>query len=129
MILELLIVLASFQSAVQPPAAISYEAFCQLDEAEKKKRFRAAPSETQAMLARTQIERWREANQPGLTSEQLDVLKELLAVATAETFALNSTERRARLSPVEARAGASFRGKELDEMGPTGPCLAKKSPK
>ena len=81
------------------------------------------------MLARTQIERWRDANEARLSAEQLAAIKDLLAVATAETFALSRTDQRARLRPVEARAGALFQGRELDAMGPTGPCLAKKAAK
>ena len=129
MMLMLLFVVASFQTAAQTPAVISYESYCRQDEAEKKKAFRAAPPEVQAMLARTQVERWRDANQASLTAEQLDVIKELLSVTTAETFALSRADQRARLSAVEARAGAAFKGRELDAMGPTGPCLPKKAPK
>jgi hypothetical protein len=128
MMLMLLFVVASFQTAAQTPV-ISYESYCQQDEADKKKAFRASPPEIQAMLARTQVERWRDANQATLTAEQLDVIKELLSVTTAETFALSRAEQRAKLSAVEARAGAAFKGRELDAMGPTGPCLPKKAAK
>jgi hypothetical protein len=129
MILRLLFVVASFQAAAPAPAAITYETYCQQDEAEKKKVFRAAAPETQAVLARTQVERWRDANQATLTAEQLDVIKELLSVTTVETFALSRADQRAKLSAVEARAGAAFKGRELDAMGPTGPCLPKKATK
>ena len=129
MLLRLLFAVAAFQAAVQTPAAISYETFCQQDEGEKKKVFRAAAPEIKAVLARTQIERWRDANRPRLTPDQLDVIRELLAVSTAETFALSRQDQRVRLSSVEARAGAAFSGRELDAMAPTGPCLPKKASK
>jgi predicted cobalt transporter CbtA len=129
MILSLLFAVASFQAATQTPAVISYETYCRQDEAEKKQVFRAAPPETKAVLARTQIERWRDANQATLTAEQLDVIKELLSVTTVETFALSRADQRTKLSAVEARAGAAFKGRELDAMGPTGPCLPKKAAK
>ena len=129
MILRLLFAVAWFQAAAPPPAAITYEAYCQQDEAEKRKVFRAAPPETKATLARTQIERWRDANRSTLTADQLDVIKELLSVTTTETFALGRADQRARLSTVEARAGAAFKGRELDAMGPSGPCLPKTAAK
>jgi hypothetical protein len=129
MVLRLLFFVALFQAAAQTPATISYETYCQKDEAEKKQLFRSSTPENQSMLARTQIERWRDANEARLTAEQLAVIKELLAAATAETFALSRTDQRPRLWPVEARAGALFHGRELDAMGPTGPCLSKKAPK
>ena len=125
MTLKLLIVVATFAGAVQTPPALQYDTFCQKDEAEKKTLFRAAPPEVKATLARTQIERWRDANRPRLTPDQLDVIKELLSVSTTETFALSRQDQRARLSAVEARAGAAFSGRELDAMGPTGACLPK----
>jgi hypothetical protein len=129
MMLMLLFVVASFQTAAPTPPVISYDSYCQQDEVERKKAFRAAPPEVQATLARTQIERWRDANQATLTAEQLDVIKALLSVATAETFALSRADQRARLSAVEARAGAVFKGRELDAMGPAGPCLPQKAAK
>ena len=127
MILRLLFAVASFQAATQAPPVITYETHCQQDEAAKRAAFRAAAPEVKAMLARTQIERWRDANQATLTAEQLDVIKELLSVTTVETFALNRADQRTKLSAVEARAGAAFKGRELDAMGPSGPCLPKKS--
>jgi hypothetical protein len=129
MILRLLFVVAFFQAAAQTPAVVSYETHCKQDEADKKKAFRAAPAEIKAMLMRTQIERWRNANHSSLTAEQLDVIKELLSVTTAETFALSRADQQTRLSPVEARAGAVFKGRELDAMGPSGPCLPTKAAK
>ena len=61
MILRLLFVVAAFQAAAQTPAAIWYDTFCAQDEAEKKRVFRAATPEIKAVLARTQIERWRDS--------------------------------------------------------------------
>ena len=129
MILSLLFVVAFFQAATPPPAAITYDTYCGQDEAEKRRVFRAASPDVKATLARTQIERWRDANLSALTAEQLDVIKELISLSTAETFASSRADQRTKLSAVEARAGAAFRGRELDAMGPSGPCLPKKDAK
>jgi hypothetical protein len=116
------------KSAPQSPPAsaeLEYEAFCKKDEKEKRRLFRAAPVDQKAVLARTQMERWLEANRSSLSNEQLAVLQELIPTVTADLFQSNS-EAKAKMQSFEARASSVFKGIQLDEMGPSGPCLAKK---
>ena len=110
-----------------PPASaeLEYEAFCKKDEKEKRQLFRAATADQKAVLARTQMERWLEANRSSLSNEQLAVLQELIPTVTPDLFQ-STSEAKARMQSFEARAGSVFKGIQLDAMGPSGPCLAKK---
>lgn len=110
-----------------PPAApvedLVYDAFCKKDEREKRRLFRAATPLQQSLLARTQIERWRETNRAEQTPEQLAVLEELWTLATPQLFE-RTAEGKARMATFEARAGSVFPGRVLDQLSPYGPCIA-----
>jgi hypothetical protein len=119
---------ATSQSAQTAPAAseLEYETYCKKEEREKRRLFRAATAEQKSMLARTQLERWRDANRDRLSTEQIGVLQELRALATPAMFE-GTKEGKATLATFEARADAVFSGAEMDEISPYGPCIAKKT--
>lgn len=128
---------AAFASGQQSPPTITapaatefaYETFCKKEERDKRQLFRAATPEQQSVLTRTQIERWRDANRTQLSTPQLAVLQELWTTATPQTFEgfFDRTEQaRAKRESWEALAGSAFRGRELDQISPYGPCIAKK---
>jgi hypothetical protein len=109
-----------------PPAAteLEYETYCKKEEREKRRLFRAATPSQKSLLARTQIERWREANRARLSKEQVAALQELWTMATAEIFD-GSQEGKSRLAAFEARADSVFSGTEMDQISPYGPCVPK----
>jgi hypothetical protein len=116
-------------AAAAPAAAatttedLGYDAFCKKDEREKRRLFRAATPLQQSVLARTQIERWRETHRARQTPEQLAALDELWTLATPQLFE-RTPEGKARMATFEARASSVFTGTVLDQLSPYGPCIA-----
>ena len=112
--------------AASPPAAseLAYETWCRKEQPEKRQLFRAATAPQKVTLVTTQMERWRDANRSTITKEQATVLDELLKMVTEKMFE-PSDAGKAMLEQFEATARA-FRGRQLDEMAPDGPCIAKK---
>jgi hypothetical protein len=110
----------------QPPADadLMYDTFCKKEEREKRTLFRAATPAQKSALARTQIERWRDANRAQQSTEQLTVLQELWAMATADMFE-RTPEGKTKLAAFEARAGSVYPGRILDQLSPFGPCVPK----
>jgi hypothetical protein len=113
-----------------PPTAaeLEYETYCKKEEKEKRRLFRAATPDQQSTLARTQIERWRDANRAQLSQEQVKVLQELWTMAVPAMFE-RTAEGKAKLADFEARADAAFSGAEMDAISPYGPCIATKAVK
>lgn len=129
--LAALCVVISTKSLQQPPpssaslpAELAYETFCKKEEAVRKRLFRAATPEQKSILTRRQIERWREANLSRLSKTQLTTLQELWTMANPAMFEATEVGRRA-LEGFERRADAAFSGREMDALGPYGPCIAK----
>jgi hypothetical protein len=110
-------------AAAAPAAELAYDTFCRKDEREKRRLFRAATPQQQSVLARTQIERWRESNRAQQTQEQLAVLQELWTLATPQLFE-RTPEGKARMASFETRASSAFPGRVLDQLSPYGPCIA-----
>ena len=110
--------------AAAAPAAedLAYDAFCKKDEREKRRLFRAATPQQQSILARTQIERWRQSNRAQQTPAQLAVLQELWTLATPQLFE-RTPEGKARMASFETRASSAFPGRVLDQLSPYGPCI------
>lgn len=109
--------------AAPTPEDLAYDTFCKKEEREKRRLFRAATPQQQSVLARTQIERWRETNRAQQTPEQLAVLQELWTLATPQLFE-RTPEGKARMASFEARASSVFPGRVLDQLSPYGPCIA-----
>ena len=115
----------------QAGKAIDYETYCKLPDAgAKKAAFNATTAEIRGMLARTQIERWRDANQARLDDKQKAVLAELIQSITSDSYAGGSQGEKARVKTREviARFEPLFTRAELMAMQPDAPCLAKKRP-
>ena len=106
------------------PADLVYETFCKKEEPVRKKLFRAATREQKSVMTRAQIERWREANLSRISKAQLTALEELWTMASSAMFEPTDAGRQA-LEAFERRAGAAFSGRQMDELGPYGPCIAK----
>jgi hypothetical protein len=110
-----------------PPSAsdLVYETYCKKEEREKRQLFRAAAADQRVTLTRTQLERWRDANHPGLTKEQVTAIDELMAMTTVKLFD-ESPAGKAMMERFEATADNAFTGRQMNEMAPFGPCIAKK---
>jgi len=109
------------------PAAseLVYETYCKKEEREKRQLFRAATAAQKVTLTRTQLERWRDANQAAVTKDQSSTIEELLAMITVKLFDA-SDEGKSLIATFEATARKAFSGRQMDEMAPDGPCIAKK---
>ncbi len=104
--------------------AWSYDTHCQNTVAEKRRVFREASPELKARIARTQAERWRDANVAALTADQKSVLDDLIAAITPELFK-ESGDSAKKMQALEARIGKVFTGSQVDEFDRDGPCVAK----
>jgi hypothetical protein len=115
-------------AAARPRQAIEYDTFCKLpDVATKRSAFEAATPDTRATLVRTQIERFRDANQARLTDEQTKAIVELLSTITNETYvdgpAGEAQREKARaLTPILM---TTFSAADNQAMQPYAPCIAK----
>jgi hypothetical protein len=123
--------LAAVTIAQTPPASKSCRRglvrdVCKEEEKEKRRLFRAATPDQQSALARTQIERWCDANRTQLSQEQVKVLQELWTMAVPAMFE-RTAEGKAKLADFEARADAAFSGAEMDAISPYGPCIARRA--
>ena len=116
------------QTAAPAVQTIEYEAFCKLPDTEaKRSAFVRTSPENRAVLVRTQLERWRDANRARLNAKQLAGMAELIASITSDTYAEGPKGEEAR---VKARAVGEaqqqlFTRDELQAMQPYGPCIAK----
>lgn len=111
-----------------PPAPMDYEDFCKRPADEKRQVFDAITAENRAVLARTQIERWRDANQKRLTPPQLASLKDMLELMTPDLYRPESrTEAMVKgMRDLEQKQIALFTREDLLDMQLSGPCLARK---
>lgn len=107
-----------------PVPAWSYDTHCQKPVAEKRRIFREASPELKARIARTQAERWRDANLAVLTTEQKRALNDLIAAITPDLFK-ESEESAKTVQTLEARLGKVFTGSQVDQFDRDGPCIAK----
>ena len=115
-------------AAWQRGQSLEYDAFCKLPDAQiKREAWLAASAENKAVLIRTQIERWRDANRARLNDKQLASLAELIAAVTADTYGEGpkAEEARAKARPLAEAQRQLFTSDEIQAMQPTGPCIAK----
>jgi len=118
-------VLADQASSLPAASELVYETYCKKEEREKRQLFRAATAAQKVTLARTQLERWRDANQAAVTKDHLSTIEELLAMITVKLFDA-SDEGKSLIAKFEATARKAFSGRQMDEMAPDGPCIATK---
>jgi hypothetical protein len=123
---------SSFGVAQQPkPAApapsaaeLEYETYCKKTQQEKRSLFRAATPAQKAAIARTQMERFRDANRTRLSKEQLTLLSEFLALITPSIFE-GDKDGQAKLEALSDRLEKAFSNEDQDAMDRDGPCMPK----
>ena len=121
-------VMAQEQTA-KPIAPIEYDTFCKLpDQDTKRAAFLATTAENRATLVRTQLERWRDANQTRLNDKQKTSLAAVIKSITSETYADGPQGEEAR---IKSRALMTefeplFTRDDLMAMQPNAPCIARK---
>jgi endonuclease/exonuclease/phosphatase (EEP) superfamily protein YafD len=83
---------------------IPYEKFMKLDASSRRARFERANAETRATIMRTHAERWLAANRARLTSAQVDLVQQVIALVTPALYR-NPTdpELKKQLDALEAR--------------------------
>jgi hypothetical protein len=112
-------------AAPAPSAAeLDYDTFCKKTQQEKRALFRAATPAQKAVIARTQMERFRDANRARLNKEQLTLLAEFLALLTPTVFEDNK-EAQAKLEALSDRVENAFSNEDQDAMDRDGPCFPK----
>ena len=110
----------------QAPQSLDYETFCKIaDVQQRRTAFVATTPENRATLVRTQLERWRDANKARLNAKQLDLLANLIALATPKAYGPKAAEARAKMRPLEEAMSQLFTREEIEAMQPSGPCIAK----
>ena len=113
----------------QTAKPIDYDTFCKLpDQDRKRAAFRATTAEIRATLVRTQMERWRDANQARLNDKQKTSLAAVLKSITAETYADGPQGEEARIKSraLTTELEQLFTRDELNAMQPYAPCIARK---
>jgi hypothetical protein len=108
---------------------IDYDTFCKLpDQQAKKMAFGATTAENRGTLARTHIERWRDANQARLDDKQKAVLAELLKSITADSYAAGpqGEEARVKSRAIVTNVESLFTRDDIMAMQFTEPCIPKK---
>jgi len=104
----------AFSSSVSAQAAtVDYDTLMQQqDKAAIRRQFAQLSPENKALIVRTQIERWINANRARLLPAQLQVMQEMAAVVSPDLYSPNRTEATlARVQELEKRA-ISLLGKE-----------------
>ena len=114
-------------SGQQAGAPIEYESFCKMSVESKRSAFNATTPDNRALLVRTQIERWRDANKPRLNEKQLELLGELVAIATPAAYGGGAPTQEAqdKMRSLEARLRELFTIDDVRALQPSGPCIAK----
>jgi hypothetical protein len=113
---------------VQSPKAIDYDTFCKLSDVQARRAaFVAATPDNKAELARTQVERWRDANKAGMTPQQVELLSEMVALITpaAYTPGTGQDEARTKMRAIEGKMPLLSTVYNVQTMQPNGGCLPK----
>src|SRR6187401_2737573 len=114
------------QEAAKP---IDYDTFCKLpDQQAKKIAFGATTAENRGTLARTHLERWRDANQTRLDDKQKAVLAELIKSITSDSYAggPQGEEARVKSRAIITNVELLFTREDVMAMQFTEPCIPKK---
>jgi len=113
----------------QAAKPIDYETYCKLPDTESKRAaFFATTAENRGTLVRTQIERWRDANQARLDDKQKASLAAVIKSITADTYVdgPEGEESRVKSRALMAEVERLFTRDDLMAMQPNAPCIAKK---
>jgi hypothetical protein len=128
LVLAACLVFAGAVGIAQSPGPIEYEAFCKLPDTQaKRSAFLATTPESRATLVRTQLERWRDANQARLRPEQVAFLAELIATITPDTYRDGPVgeEQRVKSRAVAEKARGLFTDADIQAMQPYAACIQK----
>ena len=127
---SLLVVLsAGVIAQEQSPKPIDYETFCKLPDAgAKKAAFGTTTAENRGTLARTHLERWRDANHARLDDKQKTTLAELIKSITSESYGNTpqSEEVRVKSRAIISDVARLFTREDMMAMQFTEPCIPKK---
>ncbi len=123
-LLALSLPLVAQQPSTSKP--ISYENYCQMERTEKRTLFKSLPAEQRARLARTHMERWRDANKAKLSEPQLALLKEMIAAISPAMFNSGTEAEQAKaeelMDALEARADVVFSRDQYRALRYDAPC-------
>lgn len=106
---------AANQGTSRPAAVqIPYEEFMKLDPSSRRARFERANAETRATIMRTHAERWLTANRARLTSTQIDLVQQVIALVTPALYR-NPTdpELKKQLDALEANLTCRMRHSDI----------------
>lgn len=129
--LAIALTIASVTLVAQQPASsakpMPYETYCQMERTAKRAAFKSMPADHRAHLARTHMERWRDANRAKLSEAQLGLLKEMIAALTPAMYGGGSEadQKKARElgEALEERADALFTNDERRALRYDAPCV------
>ena len=121
--------LAASLASAQTGSRLDYDTFCKLNSAEKNQAFATASPETKAELARTQFERWRDANKGQLSAAQLSVLQDVIAFITPAMYVNDgSSSQDTGAAELHERHQSLFTAEQRRQMTPVAPCIPKRQP-
>jgi hypothetical protein len=107
----------------QSRQTVDYESFCGQDRAGKEALLAGMSGQARAALARTQLERWLEANTPRLTPQQIAAVKDRIrTIKPLEYSGMIIEQDMARAKAFETPT-VLFSRDQFTEMGLAGPCL------
>ena len=113
LVLAVIVAALAFSSSVAAQAPVDYDTLMQQqDRVAIRRQFAQLSPENKAVIMRTQVERWIDANRARLSPAQLQVMQEMAAVVSPDLYSPNRTEvMLARVQELEKRA-ISLLGKE-----------------
>lgn len=111
---------------VPAPKPLPYETYCQMERTEKRALFKSLPANERARLARTHMERWRDANKAKLSEPQLSLLKEMIAAISPAMFDGGSAAEQAKakslIEDLESRVDSVFTNDQRRALRYDAPC-------
>src|SRR6187401_987193 len=108
---------------------IDYDTFCKLpDQQAKKIAFSTTTSESRGTIAKTHLERWRDANQARLDDKQKAALAELIKSITSDSYGggPQGEEARVKTRAIIANVERLFTREDMMAMQFTEACIPKK---
>jgi len=113
LVLAVIVAALAFSSSVAAQAPVDYDTLMQQqDRVAIRRQFAQLSPENKAVIMRTQVGRWIDANRARLSPAQLQVMQEMAAVVSPDLYSPNRTEvMLARVQELEKRA-ISLLGKE-----------------
>ena len=119
----------SLQAQTQGQKPVEYEKFCKLDAEAKRQAFQTMTPENRALVIKTQVERWLNANKARLNKDQAKFLADVIASITPDTYrdGPQGAEARKVAQALSQKLPTMFGIEDIQAMQPNGPCLSKGS--